>query len=114
MKKYLRISLIPLISIIFFTLLFSLINIFNIEIHPIIYILIMILTMFIYGYLISNVSLEKGYLKALLLGSGYVLLMFLLSLLFKYHLSLYMIIYYLILIISSALGGFAANLKKDN
>lgn len=114
MKNYLKISLVPIISILALSIIFSAVNLFNMTIHPMVYIVLSIVIFFIYGYLISKFSTERGYIKAIIACFLYILAFFLLSLIFKYQLSLYMIIYYLILIISSALGAMASNLKKNS
>ena len=114
LKKYLRISLVPLVSILVLTIIFSLINLFNVSIFPLLYLLLTIAIFFIYGYMIADVSMERGYTKGLLCGTLYSVVFFLLSLIFKTGLSLYMIIFYLLIIISSSLGAMASNLKKNS
>ena len=114
MKKYLKISLVPLVSILVLTIIFSLINLFNVSIFPLLYLLLTIAIFFIYGYMIADVSMERGYTKGLLCGALYSAIFFLLSLIFKTGLSLYMIIFYLLIIISSSLGAMASNLKKNS
>ena len=114
LKKYLKISLVPLVSILVLTIIFSLINLFNVSIFPLLYLLLTIAIFFIYGYMIADVSMERGYTKGLLCGTLYSAIFFLLSLIFKTGLSLYMVIFYLLIIISSSLGAMASNLKKNS
>ena len=73
MKKYIYINLIPISSILVISIILSLFNLLNIGIHPMIYIVLMILIMYIYGYLISKNSNERGYIKGLLAGFLYSL-----------------------------------------
>ena len=83
MKKYIYINLIPISSILVISIILSLFNLLNVGVHPMIYIILMILIMYIYGYLTSKNSNERGYIKGLLAGFLYSLFFFLLTLIFN-------------------------------
>ena len=111
MKKIIKLSLIPLISIIILSILFSIINLFMISIPKIIYLISTIIIFIISGYLLGKEYTNKVYLKGLLLGISYSILFILTSIItFKYNnLEL---IYYLIIVSSSTFGSMYSNIKK--
>lgn len=112
MKKYLKIVLVPTISILTIPFIFSLANLFKISIHPLVYLIITILIMFITGILTGLICEEKAYLKGIALGTIICLVMFLLSFIFRSNHSLYILIYYLIIIASTTLGAMIGVNKK--
>ncbi len=111
-------SLLYIISIILIaTFLITVLNYFNIigsKILAILKILIILISMFIGGYLIGKNSKQKGWLEGIKL-SGIVIVILVL---FKYlglqdKFSITHLVYYLILIISCTLGGMIGiNRKK--
>lgn len=112
MKKYLKIILIPTISLLVAPFIYSLINLFKLEIPPFIYLITSFIITFITGIFLGLITEEKAYLKGLGIGFIIVLTMFALSLIFKADHSLFNIIYYLIIIASTTLGAMIGVNKK--
>lgn len=113
MKKYLKIVLIPLIYFIVFPLILSIINLFDVEIPKIIYLISVMIVTLITGIFLGLITSKKAYLKGIAFGSSMSLLMFFLSLILRAQFSIYSLIYYLIIIVVATLGSIIGITKKD-
>lgn len=113
MKKYINIALIPLISILTSSIIFSIINLFEIAIHPAFYLIIMIITSLIIGYLTGLKCKDKGYLKGLIVGGIFIVFLFLISIIITRNIKIYTILYYLIIITSTTLAAMIGVNKKN-
>lgn len=111
MNKNIKEVIILVLIILLTPLLFAIFNLKEIEVSPIIYLLSMIIFCFLAGYLGAKSCKKKRYRYGLILGSSIVLTMFILTLLLHSPLNMMMIIYYLILIMSTMLGSML-NIKK--
>lgn len=112
MKKYLKIILVPTTSIFVLPIIYSVINLFKIEISPLFYLFSIIIIAFITGILTGFICNEKAYLKGIMVGSILSLIMLILSFILKSNHSFFIIIYYLIIIVSTALGAMVGVNKK--
>lgn len=112
MKKYLKVVLVPLIFLIVFPLILSIINLFDVEIPKIIYLISVMIMTLITGIFLGLITSKKAYLKGIALGSSMSLLMFLLSIILKAKYSIYSLIYYLIIIVAATLGTIIGITKK--
>lgn len=113
MKKYINIALVPLISILTCSIIFSIINLFEISIHPAIYLIIMILISLTIGYLTGMKCKDKGYLKGLIVGGIFIAIMFLISIIITRDIKIYTLLYYLIILISTTLAAMIGVNKKN-
>lgn len=110
--KLTGIFLIIEIMIVFITSLLNLIGV-NQGITSIILLILNIIIFFIMTFNYGKISSNKGFLSGLLMGLIYIILMFLINgLLFKFYLKISTIIYYLILLIVSMIGGSIGINKK--
>lgn len=114
MKKYLTFVIFPLVSILVLPILFSIINLFGIEINKIVFTLFTIIIMIISGIILGFNIKDKGYLKGMLYGVLISLTMFILSFILLSDHSLYNILYYIIVIATTTLGTMIGINKKDN
>lgn len=112
MKKYLKVVLVPLIFFMVFPLILSIINLFDVEIPKIIYLISVMIMTLITGIFFGLITSKKAYLKGIALGSSMSLVMFLLSLILKAKFSIYSLIYYLIIIVVATLGAIIGITKK--
>ena len=117
-KKYLR-SYLYTFSIIFISYilitLFSYFNIFNTTIINVLKLFTIVISIFIGSFIIGKKSLKKGYLEGLKYSLIFVLLILIINIIFIRYFNIKLIIYYLIIIISSILGSmFGINYKKNN
>lgn len=112
MKKYLKVILIPLIFILIVPFLLSLINIFDIKIPKIIYLISIIIMAIITGFMLGTITDKKAYQKGIICGSILSLIMFLIALLIKSKFTFYTLIYYAIIIISTTFGSILGITKK--
>ncbi len=112
MKKYIKIASIPLISILVLSILFSIINLFEISIHPSIYLICIILISLTLGYFIGLNIKDKGYLKGLMAGGIFVLILFLISIIITRDIKIYTLLYYLIIITCTTLSTMIGINKK--
>lgn len=109
--NYFKSFLIPIISILIMSIFLSISNLLGFKTNKIIILICMIIVMFISGlYYTKNIT-KKKYLHGLLYGTITCILLFLLSLLFKSNYQYNLVIYYLVLIISSTLGAMLSSLK---
>ena len=69
---------------------------------------------FFLGFKNGRASKSKGYLAGLKIGLGFVMVLLIFNLIFVRSFKISLLIYYLLLIMSSILGGmFGINRKKD-
>lgn len=109
--KSLIIFLSSIIIIPFFLTLF---NLMKLETNKISIIIISSILMFIIGIITGRSSNSKGYLKGLLVSMVSILILVLLSLIFKFTLNINTLIYYIILVISTIFGSMIGiNRKKE-
>ena len=118
MKK-LAISLIYIVSsILVLTLLFTLINYFNVindKTMSIFKIIIPIISLFIGGIYLGLNTKFKGFCNGLKLGLVFIFIMIILNIIFISNFELKNILYYLILLITTTLGSMIGiNIKKSN
>lgn len=113
MKKYLNVILVSIIFLLLTPLIFSLFNLFDIEVKKIFYLATIIIMSFITGIFLGLNTSNKAYLKGLALGIIMSLIMFLLSLILRSSFSIYTLVYYLIIIISTMMGSIVGITKKD-
>ena len=117
-KKYLKAYIytfsILIISLIIITL-FSYFNIFKPTLINILKLLTVVISMFIWSFIIGKNSIKKGYLEGLKYGLIFIVFILLINIIFIRYFSLKLIIYYLIILITSILGSmFGINFKKSN
>lgn len=113
MKKYINVALIPLASILICSTLFSIINLFEITIHPAFYLISMILISLAMGYLTGRKCKDKGYLKGLIVGGIFIATIFLISIIITREIKIYTILYYLIILTSTTLAAMIGVNKQD-
>lgn len=119
LKIYLKSYLITISFIILFTFIVTIlnyINFFNTNITNIIKILIPIISIFIGSFLIGKNSNQKGYIEGLKYGSIFIIFFVILNLILSNaNFQIKSLLYYLILLIVSSIGGmFGINKKKTN
>ena len=69
---------------------------------------------FFLGFKNGKVSKNKGYLAGLKMGLGFIMILLIFNLIFVRSFKVSLLIYYLLLLMSSILGGmFGINRKKD-
>ena len=110
--KYVKSLIIFLSSIIIIPIFLTIFNLFKIETNKIIVIIIGAILMFIIGLLMGKKSESKGYLNGLLLSVISILILVLLSLVFRFSLNINSLIYYVILILSTVIGSVLGINKK--
>lgn len=105
------------IGILITTIIFTLLNYFNILSTPtlkIISIITIILSLFIGGYLTGRKANKKGYLEGIKFGLIMIIIILILNLLiFKNEFNLINILYYISLLLSSMIGGMFGIMKKS-
>ena len=112
MKKYLKLGLVPVTSILSLALIMTVFNLFEIDLNKIIITIMMIAITFISGFILGRNTTDKAYLKGLIYGAILSIVMFLLSFILLSNHSLYNIIYYIIIITSTTLGSMFKKKKK--
>ena len=95
---------IPFIILLFITTLLYYFNLINNNVIKYLKIITLILSTFIGGFKIGKLSNSKGYIKGIILGLIIVFIFFIVSL-FTKSFKVTLIIYYLIIIITTALGS---------
>ena len=95
---------IPFIILLFITTLLYYFNLINNNVIKYLKIITLILSTFIGGFNIGKLSNSKGYIKGIILGLIIVFIFFIVSL-FTKSFKVTLIIYYLIIIITTALGS---------
>lgn len=118
LKKYLKAFIytfgIILISMIVITL-FSYFNILNVKLINVLKLIVIISSIFIGAFIIGKNSLKKGYLEGIKYGLMFIGIIFIINIIFIKELQLSLIIYYLIILVSSILGSmFGINFKKND
>ena len=113
--KYLKTILFEFIIFISLTLLNSILYYFNItssNINTIFKIIIFIITFILTGIYISKRSSKKYYLEGLKISGINILLFLIIMLIIKYKFNFKLVLYYLILIITTTLGSLLGGLFK--
>jgi len=110
--KYVKSLIIFLSSIVIIPIFLTIFNLFKIETNKIIVIIIGAILMFIIGLLMGKKSESRGYLNGLLLSVISILILVLLSLIFRFSLNINSLIYYVILILSTVIGSVLGINKK--
>lgn len=118
LKKYgLRVLYTFLIIIISLLLINTLyyFNIINNSVYKVLKIIPIIISIFINAYILGKNAEQKGYLEGLKLSIIIILVFFILTLITKQPIKLKVILYYLIISITSILGSMIGiNKKKDS
>lgn len=104
MKKYIKLGLFPLVSLLTLALFMTILNLFEISLNKVILTILIIIIMFISGFILGKNIKDKGYLKGLLYGAAISLIMYILSIILLSEHSLYNIVYYLITTCSVTIG----------
>ncbi len=112
MKKYLTFVIFPTTAILILPIIFSIINLFGIEINKFFYTIFIIIIMMISGIILGLNIKDKGYIKGLLYGISISLVMFTLSFVFMSNHSIYNILYYIIIVATTTLGTMIGINKK--
>ena len=114
--KYLKSLMYIFISLIIFTLLITILNYFDIlkpSIINILELLSIITSIFIGSFYLGKNSNNKGYIEGLKIGGIIVIILFMLSYVgFNNKLNISLLIYYIILLITSVLGSILGINKK--
>ena len=117
--KYLKIyglNLIIMLSIFFIlSFIMTILSYFDLigsSITSIIEIVIMIITLFIGGFLTSIKTNNKGWLEGIKIAIIFIIVLLLINIIFIKQFNFKSIFYYLIITIPSILGGMIGNLKK--
>ena len=116
LKKYIKITLTWIIMLIIYTFILLILNYtqvlkFNSLIK--LNIIIMLITIFIIGILNGKTAQKKGYIEGIKLGSIISSILLLLNIIFIRKFSLYTLLYYLSIIISTTIGSMIGiNIKR--
>lgn len=111
--KYIKPLIIFLISLIIIPFILTILNLLKLETNKTFIIIISSILMFIIGIILGRKSNNKGYLKGLLFSTISILLLTILSLIFKFTLNINSLIYYIILIVSTTFGSMLGINKKS-
>lgn len=115
-KKYLFsilvITFIVFLSVVFINI-FYYYNLINENIYRFLKLLSVIVSVFFGGFILGRKSNYKGYLDGLVLGIIMISILFILSILFS-GLQVKLLLYYLVILTSSTLGGTIGIRKKRN
>lgn len=112
MKKYITYGLLPFTLMFVTSIIFSLFNLFSIEVNKFFFLIFIVIIMLVSGFYLGLNIKDKGYLKGLLYGVIISCIMFILSFILASSHSLYNIIYYTIVIASTTLGTMIGINKK--
>lgn len=110
--KYIKSLIIFLTSIVIIPLFLTIFNLLKLKTNRIIIIIIGAILMFVLGLILGKKSESKGYLQGLLLSVITILMLVILSLIFKFPLNINTLIYYIILTITTILGSMLGINKK--
>ncbi len=99
------------LSLVFISTLYYF-NLVNENIYKVFKIIILIVNIFISGFILGRKASSKGYFEGIKLGLLIIVLFLIMSLLGMGSLKLSIIVYYLIILISSILGSMLGILKK--
>ena len=116
LKKYGKIMLIWFIALLFYTLILTLLNYFQVikfeNIIKLNFTITSIIT-FILGIITGKTTSKKGYIEGLKLGSLITSIFLLLNIIFIRNFSLHIFVYYLTIVASATFGSIIGiNLKK--
>jgi len=113
LNKFIKPTIIFIISIILIPLILALINIFNIKTTKIEIIIISSILMLFLGFIIGKKSKNKGYLNGILLSCICISIMLILSIIFSFKLNINSLIYYIIILFSTVFGSMLG-ISKNN
>lgn len=105
LKIYIKPLIIFFISLLIIPLLLTIQNILNIETNRIEIIIISSILMLILGIILGKKVNNKGYLNGLLFSTICILIMIILSLIFRFKLNINSIIYFVIILFSNVFGS---------
>lgn len=114
-KRYLISIALSLGLILVFALFLNILNYFDLlnkGMYKAVLVLFLVISIFVGSYNLGNNSKEKGYLNGIYFGIIISILFIILSLLFKENISISSFIYYLIIVITSSIGGTIGINKK--
>ena len=112
--KYLGILLVSIIIPIFILTIFNYFDIFNNNIIDIFKLIITLISLFINSYFLGKNSKSKGYIEGLKFGTIFILLILLFNLILIREFTIKIIIYYILILITSMVGStIGINKKKD-
>ena len=110
--KYIKSLIIFLSGIVIIPIFLTLFNIFKINTNKIIIIIFGSILMFIIGLTLGKKVEKNGYLNGILLSVISIIILLMISLIFRYKLNINTLIYYVILIISTVFGSMIGINKK--
>lgn len=110
--KYLKSIIIFISSIVIIPLIFTIFNLFGISTSKIFTIIVSAILMLIIGFITGRSSTSKGYLNGLLLSIICVLLLVIISLIFRFQININSLIYYVIMIFATVMGSMIGINKK--
>ena len=114
-KKYSFHFLYTIISIIICLLIITTLYYFNIvssNIYQVLKLTILLINISISGIILGKKAINKGYLEGIKLGSFFIILFFILTLLTKQEVNLRILLYDIIILITSILAGMIGINKK--
>lgn len=111
--KYIKLLIIFISSLIIIPFVLTILNLLKLETNKTFIIIISSILMFIIGIILGRKSNNKGYLKGLLFSSICILIITIMSLIFRFSLNINSLIYYIILIISTTFGSMLGINKKS-
>lgn len=108
LKKYVKPLLCLMTSLIVNVLamaLFHYMGVFKLASIGKINFVVMAILMFVEGLVMGKKTSKKGYLEGLKLGGFVVVSLFLLNIIFTRHFDLYVVLYYVVMMVSSVIGS---------
>lgn len=117
LKLYIKNLLIPFILIVVGNLIITILSYFNlisIGLVSIFQMILMSIAFLIGGYKIAVKSSKKGYVDGLYFSLITILILFIINLIFIHNFSFRNIYFYIILIVTSIIGGMISNIKRSN
>lgn len=111
--KYIKSLIIFLSSIVTIPVFLTIFNLFKLKTNRIMIIIIGAILMFIIGLILGRKSESKGYLNGLLLSVISLLILVLVSLIFRFPLNINTLIYYIILVLTTVVGAMLGINKKS-
>ncbi|MEG1305653.1 MAG: TIGR04086 family membrane protein [Bacilli bacterium] len=117
-KIYIKTILLSIPITLIYLLMFTSLHYFGIMPYNVLKILSLIFTIIIFilmGINVSRTIRNKGYINGIIVGVIYVIILILLSLILRENLTIKSLVYYVVLIASSTVGGIAGiNIKLFN
>jgi len=110
--KYVKSLIVFLSSIIIIPIFLTIFNLLKLKTNRIMIIIIGAILMFILGIVMGRKSISKGYLNGLLLSVISILILLIVSLIFRFPLNINTLIYYIILILATIVGSMLGINKK--